>query len=381
MKYGRHANEIDLRGARDGSRPAGAHDHLAETRRERGAEALLAPPPDRSEPSPSDGELEGELEDCLDGGADVRDDAEHTPHTPLMGPHAQRLLVLGVAVMIVLVVLGRGPLVDVLTPLRDKWLLTTSDAPAKQSLSSAANGSHSSVPATSPRSVATTTPSQVSVAATTIPASVASVVSTAPVTPATTAGATVAAEAPTAVAPTTVAPKAEVTHLQIVPAVRDVIVVVNGNRYTSDPDGTIALAPADRHGDAEVFGLGASPPLEHMDFIGWGDGDTHVVRPLDSLTGPLAQIAFSLSYRVQTAAGTIPPGQATVVFDTTIGRQVLTIGQPEWLVASRAVASPAGLVTEPVVYTALSFTRGPTTTPIAATNFTPSPEAVWVVVP
>jgi hypothetical protein len=186
----------------------------------------------------------------------------------------------------------------------------------------------------------------------------------------------VGADAPTSVS----ANHAEVTTLQVVPAIRNVIVVVNSTSYATNADGTITLAAADRHGTAQVVGLNATPALEQVSFTGWGDGDSAPARSLDSVDGPVALLGFDVRDHVQANAGAIAAGEATINFASAAGPIVLTVGVPQWVLKVHAVATPTGLSAQPVVYTATSLTRGATTVALSRATFTPAPEAIWVVV-
>lgn len=200
---------------------------------------------------------------------------------------------------------------------------------------------------------------------------------------ATTAGATPVAATPATASSVAGATRAssrpEVAALQTVPALRDVIVVVNGKRYVTAADGTIDIAPADRHGTVEVIGLRADPPLVQATFSTWLDGVTDAQRPLDDVDGPVAMLGFSVAYRVQVAAGTAADG--TVTFDSAGGPVQLTVGQPTFVTAARAAMGDGTMHVESLTYTARTLTRGPSSASINPVTFTPTPEALWRVVP
>ena len=203
-----------------------------------------------------------------------------------------------------------------------------------------------------------------------------------PTSPApTTAGARAlpASSATPSPAATTAAPRAEVTTLQTVPALRDVVVVINARQYVSAPDGTIAVDPADRHGSVEVVGIHSDPPLLQATFTGWADGVASATRPLDEVDGPVAQLGFTVSYRVEVVAGTAADG--TVSFDSVAGAVSLPIGVPTFVAAARAVAAVQGLTAETITYTARTITRGKGSAAITVATFTPAPEALWRVLP
>jgi hypothetical protein len=190
-----------------------------------------------------------------------------------------------------------------------------------------------------------------------------------------------ASSAPTSsIAPaTTATAHAEVTTLQTVPALRDVVVVINARQYVSAPDGSIAVDPADRHGAVEVVGIHSDPPLLQATFTGWADGVASATRALDEVDGPVAQLGFTVAYRVEVVAGTAADG--TVSFDSVAGAVSMPIGVPTFLAAARAVASVQGLTVETITYTARTITRGKGSAAITAAAFTPAPEALWRVLP
>ena len=97
--------------------------------------------------------------------------------------------------------------------------------------------------------------------------------------------ATTATGPPTTTAPTaapTVPPSSaarrEVESLQTVPAIRDLVVEINGRRYATGADGTVAVLPEDRHGAVTVVGIRAEPALLQATFTGWADGSTAPTR-------------------------------------------------------------------------------------------------------
>lgn len=177
--------------------------------------------------------------------------------------------------------------------------------------------------------------------------------------------------------------RAVVTTLQVVPALRDVIVVVGGARYSTDALGRVELA-AEHHGQvAEVIGLTAQPSLARAEFTGWADGVTDPVRPLASVDGPVATLGFEVRHRVlvdvsEELARDVGRS-ATVRLDTGRGEIELRVGTATWVLAMVAERTEQGLVARPVSYTATSLESGGVDVVLAPTTFIASPEATWTV--
>jgi hypothetical protein len=164
--------------------------------------------------------------------------------------------------------------------------------------------------------------------------------------------------------------------IQTVPAIADVVVRIDGTEVVSDANGVIAVPQTTTDGDVELVGLRHESPSHRVGFTGWGDGDTRSVRPLATIDGPFAQVGFELSYLVEAAVGPVPPGGATVTFTSEVGPVVLVVGEPTWVVASRAVSSPEGIVGQQLTFTASVFQRGSTLTP-SGVKCVALPMAVW----
>ena len=168
-----------------------------------------------------------------------------------------------------------------------------------------------------------------------------------------------------------------VSTLQIVPALRGVVVDIGGQRFVSDADGAIQVPSVRQHGVATVIGIADQPSLRRVGFLQWADGDRRTMRSLDSLSGPVAQIGFTLSYRVVVQ---VPgDGPAVVRFTSEAGPVSLKNGSAQWVPAAQAVGGPGGLTTQEFSYVVSTYERGGVATPVPAQTFLSSPEALWRV--
>jgi hypothetical protein len=154
---------------------------------------------------------------------------------------------------------------------------------------------------------------------------------------------------------------------------------INGTEVVSDASGVVVVPQTTTEGDVELVGLRQESPSHQVRFTGWGDGDTRVVRPLATIEGPIAHVGFELSYLIEAAVGPVPPGGATVTFTSEAGPVVLVVGEPTWVVVSRALSSPEGIVAQQLSFTASVFQRGPTVT-ASGVRCVAGPMAVWQVI-
>jgi hypothetical protein len=187
------------------------------------------------------------------------------------------------------------------------------------------------------------------------------------------------AEPSTSISSTTT-PGVLVTAIQTVPAIRDFIVEIDGERLSSDSAGTIAL-PAEVSADSTVVLIGVhnEPPLWQVVFTTWSDGNTQTVRRLDSVPGPVATVGLLVSTRV--IVTTQPPlgGEPSAVITTGQWEFTVPLDEPRWLPSARAVPSGDGLVEEVFTYTATALLTNDGTQVIAGQSFRATPEAVWVI--
>lgn len=187
---------------------------------------------------------------------------------------------------------------------------------------------------------------------------------------------------------TTVAPSTEATtstppagpsvlRIQVVPAVRDVVVLVDDERYSSDGDGLIEATTASDEASITVLGYSVSPSFQQVAFTGWGDGSTETARTL-AATGDDAEVdlGVEVSYRVTVEAEN--DGDAVDQVRLSSDQEAaplppLTPGEPTWVPARRAVDDGAGgLAAEDLTYRA-QVEGGP---PSASPSVAPTPEGV-----
>lgn len=203
-------------------------------------------------------------------------------------------------------------------------------------------------------------------------ASTAAVLDASPSTTATTA----TSSSPPVSSPAATA-RSEVATLQTVPVIRDLVVVVDGTRYATSADGTIAVPPEHRGGTVTVVGVNALPALLEASFTGWVDGNTSPTRSLADVDGPVAVLGFTVSYRVQVVAGIAAEG--TVAFDSDAGPVELPIGVPTFVPAVRATNRDGSLATETIAYRTRELRRGTASASIPSATFVAGPEARWNV--
>lgn len=207
------------------------------------------------------------------------------------------------------------------------------------------------------------------------------------------ASATASASAPTRTpTPTTTAtatatsvaadPPGELVALQTVPAVRDVIVAINGHNVASDGTGLIPLAQDQRHGTIEFVGLVSTPALMQVQLVAWSDGQTTSARSLDTLPGPVAQIGLVVSTRVQVTLDDPSLAGDQVEFSSEAGPVDVPLGTVHWLPARRAIEATDGFVEQTLTYVSeWTIDDHGRTTRLAYEEFHARPEVKWVVKP
>lgn len=154
---------------------------------------------------------------------------------------------------------------------------------------------------------------------------------------------------PTTAATTTTS---ELTALQlrVVPAVRDVEVSVDDERFTSDANGLIVI-PATGPKTVTVLGYFVSPSFQRVTFAAWGDGSTAPTRTFDPTgTAAVIDLGVEISYRITVVGPSASPVEQVVL---THGDEKVTVavGTPKELVSVRAVRGTGDrLRAEPVTY-------------------------------
>lgn len=181
--------------------------------------------------------------------------------------------------------------------------------------------------------------------------------------PATSPPATTAAAAP---------PQAQVVAVQSVPAVRDLVVAIDGRTTSTDRRGMLELAPADFGATLEVVGVNAEPARSRVRFLRWSDGSTEPVRDLSTVPGPVVQLGVEVSYRirVELAPGSDPVDSVVLESDFT-DPVVVPVGEPTWVVAQFASPVDGALLPTTVEYRVRDS--------VADGAFGVRPESTWTV--
>lgn len=187
--------------------------------------------------------------------------------------------------------------------------------------------------------------------------------------PTTTEGAgTPSSSAPPA---TTAAP---VVRLRVVPAVRDVEVIVDGRAWTSDADGLIEAIAVGPVADVTVVGYTVSPSFQEVTFTGWGDGSTDEARTVETGADEPIELGVEVRYRVTVLRAGAAPGER-VVLRAGDDEVPVTVGAPTWVPAVRATRGRGDkLVARPLTYRAEP--SGASIGALAGAPVVPTPEAV-----
>jgi hypothetical protein len=207
-------------------------------------------------------------------------------------------------------------------------------------------------------------------------------VTSAPAVEVTTATATPTPTSPSSTTASAVSPPAPVTWIQTVPSVRDLIVRINGVNMATDGNGQISISPSEQEAMIEVVGRKDSPTLQQVAFTGWADGRTNPVRSLSEIPGPVAQVGVSVSSRVTVALDGIDAANARVDLGSVAEPISIFVGQPQWVVQTKAVANSGALFTQAITYTPTSITlRDSTVLTAAPQQLAATPEALWTIRP
>lgn len=169
--------------------------------------------------------------------------------------------------------------------------------------------------------------------------------------------------------------------VQVVPPLRDVLVRVDGVALASDALGRISIPEDHRNGTIEIVGRDAEPVVQQVTFMTWEDGATTATRSLNELAGPVAQIGFSVASRVVVNTNPSVP-DANVTFSSQAGEVTLQVGQPQWLVGTRAtkISVAPGFTLETLTYTSLAISEGAgAQRALKAQLFVATPEVLWTV--
>jgi hypothetical protein len=165
--------------------------------------------------------------------------------------------------------------------------------------------------------------------------------------------------------------------IRVVPAVRDVQVMVDQTLYTTTADGTIDVHAARGTVPVSFVGYSVIPALQEVAFRAWSDGVTSPVRTLDAGGHGHVSLAIDVSYRVTVSiVGRSASGPNAVTATSAAGAVRFTSGTRRWVLAVRGERSGADVVARSITYS-FDPPRSAPTGP--RQEFTAGPEALWVV--
>lgn len=162
--------------------------------------------------------------------------------------------------------------------------------------------------------------------------------------------------------------------VQVVPAVRDVQVDIDGQRYSSDSDGRIEATVQGSNVRVDVVGYQVTPAVQQVEFTQWGDGSTVMERTLSRDGSDMAlDLGVEVSYQVVVEAEDAPEDTVAAFSTDGGGTDIeVEVGEPTWIPA--VVATPAGddsLATETLTYD-VSLDDSP----VGSGSYTPTPEGL-----
>lgn len=165
--------------------------------------------------------------------------------------------------------------------------------------------------------------------------------------------------------------------IRVVPAVRDVQVLVDQTLYTTTSDGTIDVPTARGTVPVSFVGYSVIPALQEVVFRSWSDGVATPARTLDAGGHGHMSLAIDVSYRVTVSiVGGKASGPAVVTAASPAGPVRFTSGTRRWVLALRGEQSGHDVVARPIPY---SFDPPRGAPAGSRQQFTASPEALWVV--
>lgn len=162
--------------------------------------------------------------------------------------------------------------------------------------------------------------------------------------------------------------------VQVVPAVRDVQVDIDGRRYSSDAEGRIQATVQGSNVQVDVVGYQVTPAVQQVAFTQWGDGSTAPERTLSSDGSDMAlDLGVEVSYQVVVEAEGAPE-DTVAAFATSAGGSDLEVevGEPTWIPA--VVASPAG--DDNLAADTLTYEVSLDDSPVGSGPYTPTPEGL-----
>lgn len=169
---------------------------------------------------------------------------------------------------------------------------------------------------------------------------------------------------------------APVVFIQTVPAVRNLIMRVDGRTLATNAEGAVALTADEADAVVEVVGLAAEPSIERVALVQWSDGSRELERSMLGAPGPVLQIGLEVRNRVFVELAESAPAVETLRFVSTTGDELtIEVGSPAWVPRSRAVPAPDGSMVAEMV----EFRLEPGDDALMAATYAAEPEATWVV--
>ena len=167
-----------------------------------------------------------------------------------------------------------------------------------------------------------------------------------------------------------------VTKIQTVPALPNVVVDVAGRRAVSDDDGAIELGPDEAEATVRFVGLDLDldPPTQSVELAAWSDGSTDLERSLSTIPGPVAELGLVVSNRVFVEMADPGPSDTIAVFRTELGNLGVRIREFSWVPEHVANVTSEGLESTTLTYTLVEPSSAVTAPEL---TFRPTPEAIW----
>lgn len=165
--------------------------------------------------------------------------------------------------------------------------------------------------------------------------------------------------------------------IRVVPAVRDVQVMVDQTLYTTTSNGIINVPSARGNIDVAYVGYSVIPALQEVSFRSWSDGQTTPGRALDASSRGHVDLAVDVRYRVTVKITGAPAARRrTLTATSPVGPVKFTDGERRWVLAARGEQSSTGVAPQEIIY---SFDPPRGATGSQRQTFTPGPEDLWTV--
>lgn len=168
--------------------------------------------------------------------------------------------------------------------------------------------------------------------------------------------------------------------VQTVPAVRDVVIAVDGRLVSTDAAGRVVLTGLRDDTIVDVLGIQAEPAIAQVDVTIWSDGSTEGTRVASSFDDRTVELGLAVRHRVTVVSD--DERIDAVSFDDGAGGALdLAVGAPAWVTAQRTVLVDGALRTERVAYAAVSGVSGGVRRAVVRDEFEAAPESLWRVLP